>query len=323
MAAALVVQMNTAAAAASHHSPSSVLPLAPPPYSAPSSIFTPSAPPALASASASIPPPVSYDQYLMNRFREIAGRYEIRPDFCAKLRQLEDYDIVIIADDSGSMNTRVQPGGGGAGAGAAGAFAPSKTRWNELCEFCSIVSEIGSVMDKDGIDIYFLNRPPALHVRSPTDPHFQSAFLSYPTGSTPLVACLQNVIQARCRTADAGRRILIVIATDGAPDGGESGVAEFIKTIRYRPDNTNVTILACTDDSSTVEYLNKIDKIIPGVDVVDDYRSELIEIRRAQGEKFPFSYGDYVVKVLLGSIDPVMDKLDERRGVVSSCCCVA
>ena len=315
MAAALVVQRNMGG-----HPPtySGVAP-------APISDLTS----ASASASVTVPPPVSYDQYLMNRFREIAGRYEIRPDFCAKLRQLEDYDIIVIADDSGSMNTRVQPGGGGGGAGggvgtgAASAFAPSKTRWNELCEFCSIVSEIGSVMDKDGIDIYFLNRPPALHVRSPVDPHFQSAFLAYPTGSTPLVACLQNIIQTRCRTADAGRRILIVIATDGAPDGGEMGVSEFIKTIRYRPDNTNITILACTDDSSTVEYLNKIDKIVPGVDVVDDYRSEMAEIRRAQGEKFLFSYGDYVVKVLLGSIDPVMDKLDERRGVVSSCCCVA
>lgn len=253
------------------------------------------------------------------RFREIAGRYEIRPDFCAKLRQLEDYEIIVIADDSGSMNTRVTvpiPSSiASASAATAAAFAPSRTRWTELLEFCGIVSEIATVMDKDGIDIYFLNRPPIMNVTHPANPHFQAAFAMSPTGTTPLVAALQNVIHTRCRTSE--RKVLIIIATDGAPDGGTAGIQEFIKTIKYRPKNTFVSILACTDDDDAISYLNRIDTIVPGVDVVDDYYSELKEVKRAQGQRYPFSYGDYVVKVLLGSIDSTMDRLDEKKG----CCC--
>jgi hypothetical protein len=40
------------------------------------------------------------------------------------------------------------------------------------------------------------------------------------------------------------------------------------------------------------------------LDVIDDYRSERAEIQRVRGANFPFSFGDYIVKALLGSIDP-------------------
>jgi hypothetical protein len=259
------------------------------------------------------------EQFRMNRFCDIAAKYEIRPDFCSKLRLLEDYEIILIADDSGSMATRISdiPSTNPLASTSSFAFAPSKTRWLELLEFSNIVVEIASVMDSDGIDIYFLNRPPLLNIHNPLQPEFLTAFSFPPRGSTPLVKTLQSVIASRCRTGtstDCKKNTLIIIATDGTPD---EGVDEFIKTIKFRPPNINISILACTDDDAAVSYMNNIDRIIPGVDVVDDYRSELIEIRKARGSHFPFSYGDYVVKILLGSIDPVMDKLDESN----SCCC--
>ena len=43
---------------------------------------------------------------------------------------------------------------------------------------------------------------------------------------------------------------------------------------------------------------------MPNLDVMDDYRSERAEIQRTRGANFPFSFGDYIVKSLLGSIDP-------------------
>jgi len=35
-----------------------------------------------------------------------------------------------------------------------------------------------------------------------------------------------------------------------------------------------------------------LDKTIPNLDVVDDYKSEKQEILKVQGKDFPFSYGD-------------------------------
>ncbi|CAF2522406.1 unnamed protein product [Rotaria sp. Silwood2] len=37
------------------------------------------------------------------------------------------------------------------------------------------------------------------------------------------------------------------------------------------------------------------------------------EIQARQGKNFPFSFGDYVVKILMGGIDSWFDDLDERK----------
>jgi hypothetical protein len=298
--------------------PAPMVPIVPSPPTVP-----PSVPPsATASVTPFIPPsapPMDLENYRMMCYKAVADKYDIRADFCAKLRKLEDYEIILVADDSGSMNTRVVEGttvsaaNALASASATGAFAPSRTRWTELLEFSNIVTDIASIMDRSGMDIYFLNRPPLLNVTSSSDPRLGMAFSRYPSGSTPLVKTLQNIIHNKCR-ANMERRFLIIIATDGVPDEGAN---ELFNTIKYRPSNVNISILACTDDEAAVSYMNKIDRCVPGVDVVDDYRSERIEIQRHQGASYSFSYGDYVVKVLLGSIDPEMDRLDES-GV--GCC---
>lgn len=58
--------------------------------------------------------------------------------------------------------------------------------------------------------------------------------------------------------------------------------------------------------------MNQWDNKIPRLDVCDDYQSEKKEVLAAQGAQFHFTHGDYCVKLLLGSIDPDMDRLDER-----------
>lgn len=52
--------------------------------------------------------------------------------------------------------------------------------------------------------------------------------------------------------------------------------------------------------------------MIGNLDVCDDFRSERTQIRKVNGSKAPFSYGDYVVKCLIGSIDPELDRQDEK-----------
>lgn len=63
----------------------------------------------------------------------------------------------------------------------------------------------------------------------------------------------------------------------------------------------------------SVAYMNAWDKSIPLLDVCDDYQSEKREVLRARGPNFPFSHGDYCVKLLLGSVDAGMDSLDEQQ----------
>lgn len=106
--------------------------------------------------SASAPPPpdagapaYNRETYLMEQFKAIAQRYEISDYFAQRLKQLEGFEIVLILDDSGSMNTPLQNQAGGP-------FAPSMTRWDELKGTVGIIVDIAAIMDKDGLDVYFL-----------------------------------------------------------------------------------------------------------------------------------------------------------------------
>ncbi len=86
---------------------------------------------------------------------------------------------------------------------------------------------------------------------------------------------------------------------------GETDVSTLEAVLRNeRTPLTYMTFLACTDDLQAVNYLSHWDKSIPNLDVVDDFRSERADIQRARGPNFPFSFGDYIVKALLGSMDP-------------------
>jgi hypothetical protein len=205
-----------------------------------------------------------------------------------------------------------------------------------------------------GLDIYFLNRATMHNVTSSAQLH--SVFASPPGGMTPITPVLQHVLAAKKQIMHE-RKLLIIIATDGAPTDSkgevDTPVLKHVLTRERDPARCCVTFLACTDDDSTMEYLNEWDRNIPNLDVVDDYVSERAEVLKAQGSSFNFTFGNYgrlpsretrthdecrsdsparadtcslcmvllcrvVVKTLLGSIDPEFDQLDE----VKSCCAV-
>ncbi len=92
----------------------------------------------------------------------------------------------------------------------------------------------------------------------------------------------------------------------------------FKECLICRPNHVYTTILACTDEENSMEYLNNWDKYIQKLDVVDDFRTERKEVLRAKGINFNFSYGDYVAKCLVGSTDPTVDNLIDETN--KNCC---
>ncbi|KAJ3126545.1 hypothetical protein HK100_010202 [Physocladia obscura] len=249
-------------------------------------------------------------------FRQLVRRLEISSLMALKLRKLEAYDIVVIADDSGSMRTKSF-----AALTVTDPFAPTKTRWDELKETVTIVTEIASALDEDGIDIFFLNRPPARNINSNNaSTVLSTVFQDKPVGYTPLTRTLTQVLNEKWHGVATGdrKKLVVLIATDGQPttDTGIldiDGLRNLLTTGRANPGEILVCFLVCTDDDNDIEYLNKWDNVIRDLDVVDDYHTERKQICRVQGEDFPFSRGDWVCKMLLGAIDPEIDALDERR----------
>ncbi|CAF4401687.1 unnamed protein product [Rotaria sp. Silwood2] len=234
----------------------------------------------------------------MEKFQFLVDRYDINPEFAARLRSLEGFEIVFIID-----------------ADVHGPYDRNPTRWDELRQTVSIVVDIACVFDPNGIDLFFLNRQAMRNVKNAEQ--LIPVFAVPPAGLTPMVRALRQVLEEK-QVDIKERKLLILIATDGLPtdDKGNKDLKPFERVLRYerKPiDQIPVIIIACTDDTKCIDYLNNLDKKIPKLDVADDYKSEREEIHKAQGADFPFSFGDYVVKILIGAIDSWFDPLDERR----------
>jgi hypothetical protein len=216
-----------------------------------------------------------------------------------RLNILQQFEIVVLCDDSGSMNTPV--------AGTNG------TRWDELRSIVQIVIEIGAVFDSNGVDVHFLNRAPMPNVTDQRQ--VVESFTQRPSGLTPLTDALRRIFHSAASKPGSDKRLLVFVATDGAPTDANGTVdirsLENLMRNERQANTTYVTFLACTDDEESVAYLSQWDRTMQNVDVVDDYKTEREEIRRNKGMNYPFSFGDYVAKALLGAVDPQMDLLDE------------
>jgi len=254
----------------------------------------------------------THPAYREQRLIEICERYSIGSEFLSSLKKLSGFDIVLLCDDSGSMQTLID--------------SRSNTcmisRWDELKMAVNIVVDIGSVFDRDGLDIYFLNRPKLSNVK--TLQQVEHEFRRGPSGGSDIVKTMRQIIKDK-NLKNLDKNLLILLFTDGLPTvNGNININDLYRVIDKRDniDKVFVSIVMCTDDDSIVEqYDKKFDKKIRHVDVVDDYHTERAQIQRVQGSNYKFSYGDYVVKMMMGAIDPKMDKLDEKK-VKRSCCVI-
>lgn len=236
-------------------------------------------------------------------------------NFAQRLQQLNGFKIVYIFDDSGSMNATLMD-------------SPLNkedtlmrvTRWDELKYFAKISMEISTLFDPDGCSIYFLNKQPSPVHNVKDELLLESLFNFTPRGYTPLPLVLSQVLSNHMADLNE-RKLLIIICTDGEPSDnrGQPAINKFKQVLQSRSPRVFTTIVACTDDDDSIEYLNEWDRQLSNLDVVDDYRSEKKEVKRAQGAQFSFSFGDYVVKSLIGSIDPEIDDLDEIKKKKMKC----
>jgi hypothetical protein len=263
--------------------------LAPPPQQYQQSVQQPAA------------PVQQQQQPIPDAFAYYFQKYQISPYYRNDLMTLSQFDIIMVLDDSGSMGTATDVG----------------TRWGELKQMAAAVIDLGVLLDSDGIDVMFLNRGVRRGVRSMNDVH--DLFSRPPSGCTPLSKRVREAMNLPRQNPQ--KPILLLIATDGVPDTGERyGHPDYdsVDIFRYvlekerDPTKVFVSIIKCSDRDNETGYLDRMDRELLNLDVIDDYASERNEVLAKQPRGFVYSPGDNIARFLLGSVYPKYDNMDEK-----------
>ena len=120
---------------------------------------------------------------------------------------------------------------------------------DELKQTVSIVVDLASVFDPDGVDIYFLNREPIFHVRNSEE--LVPVFAIPPSGPTPIVPVLRRVLRDKQHEIEE-RKLLILLATDGVPtdNQGHRDIRSFLNKNENQPIEYQLRSLLVQVDSN-------------------------------------------------------------------------
>ena len=142
-----------------------------------------------------------------------------------------------------------------------------------------------------------------------------------PGGCTPLTAHVLEIQQEVSRMAHAlnraGKKVVIVIATDGLPTdergyGGPAHNQEFVDALRLLEGlPVWVVIRLCTDEDDIVDFYNELDEQLElSLEVLDDFAGEAKEVT---DENPWLNYALPLHRLReMGYHDRVFDMLDER-----------
>lgn len=143
-----------------------------------------------------------------------------------------------------------------------------------------------------------------------------------PGGCTPLTQHILQIHREIKQMAPAlrsvGRRVAVIIATDGLPTdergyGGEGYQQEFVEALRLlEPLPVWVVIRLCTDDDDCVDFYNKLDDYLElSIDVLDDFNAEAREV---YDENPWMTYSLQLHRLReFGYHDRLFDLIDNRR----------
>jgi len=250
--------------------------------------------------------PTQYPQ----AFSDFIAQNEINSVVASQLYLvLSQCDIVLLCDDSGSMQTRIAP--------EYGSNKPATTRWQELKTLAQSLIQICTVTNPNGLDIYFFNRPMLQSVNLNNMGGLQQTFNNLPAGGTPLCGTLTRIFNDKGANLAPGRSLLVVCITDGEPSDGSR--QDLFNVLNNKSSNIHVSLAECTDNAEDMEYLDSWDGRIKNFDNTDDYREELKRVKKAKGNNFKFDYMDYSIKILLATYLRWYFQVDQSN---AGCCVI-
>uniref|UniRef100_A0A0G4GQ74 C2 domain-containing protein n=1 Tax=Chromera velia CCMP2878 TaxID=1169474 RepID=A0A0G4GQ74_9ALVE len=210
-------------------------------------------------------------------------------------------DILVIADDSGSMRELVSD-----------RATPTLTRWQELQMTLGTLVELLLAVDHlDGFHLKFLNRHDFIPIRTAQDLDDAFAKRGLPGGGTPLANNLQIAFTGSWNPKRPDGEAIVLIATDGEPS--DCSFRDMASLLTHRPRHFYCSFLMCTNEDDVVEQFNKTIDPIHGCDISDDYQSEKAERRKLHGKDL--TKREWLAKCVLGGKFPKYDRMDDPAGM--------
>lgn len=259
-------------------------------------------------------------QKILDALTAELSRYEVPIGLLNKLLVLKDYALDFLIDDSGSMGQDTDS--------MRGDFAkwmkdnyPLKTgtmtRWEEVEDRCHTMVDVLANVPVKSIKVIFMNRPDTLifgrdgstpeEWRANAHRRLREVFARPPAGTTPTAEIL-----LRSFDSTDGVKTIHYLFTDGVPN--DVGKAKAAVAGRRNPSNDPVCLIACTDNDSDTEWMSGLDEQYPSVAEIDDFRDESAQVMAKQGPLFPYSYGLWLISLIVAAINPNdLDILDEDR----------
>ena len=140
---------------------------------------------------------------------------DLEKDIVEDLLSVAGADIVVVADDSGSMSCVANPGN----------YQNPMTRWDELRETLIKLAHMLLVVDhSDGFNVQFLNDPTWHEIHSKEQ--VESLFVGRsPRGTTPLGARLAPLLDGSWHPKGHGAEtdLILIVMTDGSPSDVDFG----------------------------------------------------------------------------------------------------
>jgi len=237
---------------------------------------------------------------LAQRVADVAAKLDLESAMVSDLLQWAGTEVIVIADDSGSMNHVTNS-------------SLMATRWDELkLRLGQLLDILLLVDDGKGFELRFLNRGRPVMIRSHQE--LQACWQwAQPGGRTPLGAVMKDYLRPTELETDR----LVMVMTDGSPS--DVTFEQLRGMIQRKSEGVYVSVMMCTEEDDVVEQYNAQVDPLPGVDVLDDYVSEKKEIE-ARGKRF--SLNMYLVKSVLGPKYSRWDKMDEAPTAAGCKCSI-
>ncbi|KAB8343184.1 hypothetical protein FH972_022774 [Carpinus fangiana] len=255
-------------------------------------------------------------QQAPGRVNELCQKWRLPQEVGRDLARLGLYDIIIYVDDSGSM-----------------AFEENGERIDDLKLVLQRVCYAATLFDQDGISVRFMNTqlPHGVgdHITSEDQINRMMSNVKF-SGLTPMGRELRrkvidDIVLKQARSGGLKKPVLVITVTDGQPAGDEPSNTAVIDAVRYAvsevqratgsPHGIAFQFAQVGNDVKAREFLGKLDTdpaIGNMIDCTSNFEQEQQEMMQQQ-PPVELTPDLWVVKLLMGAIDPSYDSKDEVR----------